>query len=290
MNLKSEKAITLVALIITIIILLILAGVTLNMVLGDNSLINKSQSSVDKYKESANNEQDLLNSIENFINQYPYNNEENKHPYELGQIFNYDYTGKAEEFEAYPGIYKLEVWGAQGGGSNGGKGGYSVGTIEITSKTKFLIYVGGSTSGAAGGFNGGGTNTAGQKYGGGGASDIRIEQDSLYARVIVAGGGGGMNTNGGRSDSGGYGGGTTGGYGATPEGSNYRRISSVLKLLEEKDTQKMAHLEWAEVEIISMKLLEKAEAAGMVGGSGTGVGDNGAGRRWLWMDIYRVNI
>ena len=69
MNLKGNKAITLVALIITIIVLLILAGVTLNMVLGENGLINKAQSSEDKYKESATNEQALLNEIENYIAQ-----------------------------------------------------------------------------------------------------------------------------------------------------------------------------------------------------------------------------
>ena len=67
MKMKSNKAITLVALIITIIVLLILAGVTLNMVLGDNGLINKAQSSVDKYQQSANNEQDFLNAIEEYI-------------------------------------------------------------------------------------------------------------------------------------------------------------------------------------------------------------------------------
>ena len=49
--------------------------------------------------------------------------------------------------------------------------------------------------------------------GGGGASDVRIGQDSLYARIIVAGGGGG---GGNAGDStllsyGGSGGGTTGG-------------------------------------------------------------------------------
>ena len=70
MNLKSDKAITLVALIITIIILLILAGVSLSMVLGDNGLINKAQSSVDKYQQSANNEQAMLNSIEDYFKEY----------------------------------------------------------------------------------------------------------------------------------------------------------------------------------------------------------------------------
>ena len=40
---KADKGITLVALIITIIVLLILAGVSIAMVLGDNGLINKSK-------------------------------------------------------------------------------------------------------------------------------------------------------------------------------------------------------------------------------------------------------
>ena len=53
MNSRSNKAITLVALIITIIILLILAGVSLSMVLGENGLINKAQAGVNKYQESA---------------------------------------------------------------------------------------------------------------------------------------------------------------------------------------------------------------------------------------------
>ena len=73
MDKKSMKGITLVALIITIIVLLILSGVTLNMVLGENGLINKAQSSVDKYKESAENEQALLNEIENYMHNYPHN-------------------------------------------------------------------------------------------------------------------------------------------------------------------------------------------------------------------------
>ena len=71
MNLKSNKAITLVALIITIIILLVLAGVTLSMVLGENGLINKAQSSVDKYQEIASNEQIKLNEMEDYLTKMP---------------------------------------------------------------------------------------------------------------------------------------------------------------------------------------------------------------------------
>ena len=51
---------------------------------------------------------------------------------------------------------------------------------------------------------------------GGGASDMRINSDSLYARVIVAGGGGGgyETGNSGNGASHSYGGGTTGGTGS----------------------------------------------------------------------------
>ena len=62
--------------ILNIIVLLILAGVTLTMVLGENGLINKAQSSVDKYKESANNEQALLNNIKDYSEQYGWQDKE----------------------------------------------------------------------------------------------------------------------------------------------------------------------------------------------------------------------
>ena len=51
MNFKitKEKGITLIALIITIIILLILAGVTIATLMGDNGLINKAKDAKIKY-------------------------------------------------------------------------------------------------------------------------------------------------------------------------------------------------------------------------------------------------
>lgn len=137
-----------------------------------------------------------------------------------GDILNYDYTGAVQTVTLPKGTYKLECWGAQGGyrsgSSYGGHGGYSVGTITLKKATTLYVYVGGSgnTGGTSGGFNGGGKRST--YNGGGGASDIRIGQDSLYARVIVAGGGGSC---GGSSKAGGYGGGETGktatsGYGS----------------------------------------------------------------------------
>lgn len=143
-----------------------------------------------------------------------------------GDILNFDYTGAVQSITLPKGIYKLECWGAQGGNGctdnshTGGKGGYSIGTISLNTKITLYIYVGGrgvsseaSGYGAirAGGFNGGGsgrdwssTNHGGS--GGAGATDIRINQDSFYARVIVAGGGGGASDDG----NGGSGGGVSG--------------------------------------------------------------------------------
>lgn len=101
------------------------------------------------------------------------------------------------------GKYKLEVWGAQGGatGSRVGKGGYSTGEVYLNTGDKLYIHIGGQgTSGNnsinhdfVGGYNGGGGGAARSYTGssGGGATDIRINTNSLYARVIVAGGGGG---------------------------------------------------------------------------------------------------
>ena len=61
---KANKGITLVALIITIIVLLILAGVSITFALQGN-LINNAQTAVNEYDNAATNEAQLLN----FINQ-----------------------------------------------------------------------------------------------------------------------------------------------------------------------------------------------------------------------------
>ena len=172
---------------------------------------------------------------------------------------NFSYTGECTTYIAKSdGYYNLEVWGAQGGNYNttyvGGLGGYSKGIVHLTKGTTLYVCVGGqpqtvttTKTAVPGGFNGGGngfnrdyssTYTYGQA--GGGATDIRIGQNSLYARVIVAGGGSGSNnrTSGyaggglsGVTGQSGYAGtqtsaGTGGSFGqggsATTSGSNYR--------------------------------------------------------------------
>ena len=49
---KETKGVTLVALVVTIIVLLILAGITINLVVGDKGIFSRTKSAVDKYKES----------------------------------------------------------------------------------------------------------------------------------------------------------------------------------------------------------------------------------------------
>lgn len=112
-----------------------------------------------------------------------------------GDILNCPYSESVKSITLPKGQYRLECWGAQGGnyGSyQGGYGGYSAGTLTLSKKTIIYLQTGGkgSNSSINGGYNGGGKGVSGGR-GGGGASDIRIEQDSLYARVLVAGGGGG---------------------------------------------------------------------------------------------------
>ena len=71
---KNQKGITLIALIITILVLLILTGITLNLALGENGIIKKANNANEKYKEAANNEENKLEMLASGIEQYAYNN------------------------------------------------------------------------------------------------------------------------------------------------------------------------------------------------------------------------
>lgn len=164
-------------------------------------------------------------------------------------VIDFDYTGSVQSVTLNAGTYTLECWGAQGGyrssSSYGGAGGYSIGTLSLSSKTTLYIYVGGSGNSVTsanssgyypGGFNGGGYRNT--YKGGGGATDIRIGTDSLYSRVIVAGGGG---SDGSSSQSGGYAGGTSGargsfGYGSYGYGGNQTATYSSLNAIASQGT------------------------------------------------------
>jgi len=58
-----EKGITLIALIVTIIVLLLLAGITISMVTGNNGIFGKAKFASKKYNGSAKNEEDQLGEV-----------------------------------------------------------------------------------------------------------------------------------------------------------------------------------------------------------------------------------
>lgn len=145
----------------------------------------------------------------------------------VGQVLDFKYTGAVQNFTLPKGKFLLECWGAQGS-NTGGFGGYSHGILELTEETPLFLYVGGCPpTDYSGGFNGGGKGCYREydddwtyAYGGGGGTDIRLLQDSLYARVIVAGGGAGKSSHGNAITTICYGGGLTGG-GAIMSGGAY---------------------------------------------------------------------
>ena len=72
MKIKEMKGITLVALVVTIVVLLILAGVSINLVLGDNGIIAKAKEGQRKSAESSQNDligmNELAQQLEEKIN------------------------------------------------------------------------------------------------------------------------------------------------------------------------------------------------------------------------------
>lgn len=71
---KKERGITLIALIVTIIVLLILAGVTISLAVSNNGIFDKAKTAGNKYKEAETNEQAGLNAadteMQNIMNEY----------------------------------------------------------------------------------------------------------------------------------------------------------------------------------------------------------------------------
>ena len=63
----KEKGITLIALVVTIIILLILAGIAINLALGENGLITKSKLAKEEYDKEALKEEIMLAKVDKEI-------------------------------------------------------------------------------------------------------------------------------------------------------------------------------------------------------------------------------
>ena len=78
-NIKNnENAITLVALVVTIIVLIILAGVSINLVLGNNGIITKAREARSNFQRAAEEEGTKLNELYAEMNEKIRRNQEKK--------------------------------------------------------------------------------------------------------------------------------------------------------------------------------------------------------------------
>jgi type II secretory pathway pseudopilin PulG len=64
---NKQSGITLVALVVTIVVLLILAGISINLVLDNNGITKKAQEGKEKYANASANEQEQLDTVESDI-------------------------------------------------------------------------------------------------------------------------------------------------------------------------------------------------------------------------------
>lgn len=62
---KKESGITLVALVVTIIVLLILAGVAISLTIGQNGIITRAQNATQKWDEAEKDEAGKMNTFTN---------------------------------------------------------------------------------------------------------------------------------------------------------------------------------------------------------------------------------
>ena len=102
-KIKQEKAITLIALVVTIIVLLILAGVSISMLAGDNSILRKATEARKMTDEVALKEEQQLADLESEMNGTS-----------TGTSEGYDYTSKVNAPELKEGMipitYKSNKW------------------------------------------------------------------------------------------------------------------------------------------------------------------------------------
>ncbi|MEY2568718.1 MAG: hypothetical protein QOE35_3247 [Actinomycetota bacterium] len=138
-------------------------------------------------------------------------------------------TGAAQQWSVPASVScaTFDVFGAQGGGTDGGRGGRATATLLVAPNEVLPVFVGGAGHQVAigigaGGFNGGapGGSNDDPSSGGGGASDVRQGGGEFANRVVVAGGGGGAAVfTGGGGSGGGTDGASSGASGAGGGGS-----------------------------------------------------------------------
>ena len=67
MKQRSQRGITLIALVVTIIVLLILAGVAISLSIGENGIFKRAGQAADAWENASKNEEKEMNSIVDII-------------------------------------------------------------------------------------------------------------------------------------------------------------------------------------------------------------------------------
>ena len=68
-SIKEKRGITLIALAVTIVVILILAGVTIDVTLGENGILNKSKEAADRMNNLVKEDEAELNELLNELNE-----------------------------------------------------------------------------------------------------------------------------------------------------------------------------------------------------------------------------
>ena len=68
-HIKKQWGITLIALVITIVVLLILAGVSVNAIIGDEGIVNKAKEAQTKMNEAQQNDRNSLSSLNTWMDE-----------------------------------------------------------------------------------------------------------------------------------------------------------------------------------------------------------------------------
>ena len=96
---KTEKGITLVALVVTIVVLLILAGVSINLVLGNNGIIAKAKDAETKSAEASQNDLKGMNALtEEMNNALGEKPKVDLSKYKIGDSVNYTYDTASSSY------------------------------------------------------------------------------------------------------------------------------------------------------------------------------------------------
>lgn len=69
-KIKKQKGITLIALIITVVVMLILAGVAITAIVDGEGLFNRTRQATEAYENASRNEGDMIKNIENTLDEY----------------------------------------------------------------------------------------------------------------------------------------------------------------------------------------------------------------------------